>query len=292
MDFQDLQSDRFLRKDASQNDSTKGAQYAALNPAPKQGDDALRKVGRPKGSEEDNGAPNILTGTVIVSCFIQTSALPSRIEMQGNDLTFFDDTYSQNGHVTGDTSRLIFTHGSAKSGEVISQGFIIEKRASAFNTYDNVLALYALPPKLGRQNVLYVGRDGLGDTVRMNYVEITVNHDANSVGQFPNGVFAVGGVTNGGAISSTANILVEHNSFLGIGTNGYSVVIRGTGGGVVTFPNGIFLSPGVRWTFGAGSPESVVTAGIGSLYSNTSGGTSTTLYVKTSGTGNTGWTAK
>lgn len=44
--------------------------------------------------------------------------------------------------------------------------------------------------------------------------------------------------------------------------------------------------------FGTGSPESVVTANTGSLYLRTNGGTSDTLYVKTSGTGNTGWTAK
>lgn len=43
---------------------------------------------------------------------------------------------------------------------------------------------------------------------------------------------------------------------------------------------------------GAGSPEGVITAKIGSLYSRTDGGASTSLYVKTSGTGNTGWTAK
>lgn len=43
---------------------------------------------------------------------------------------------------------------------------------------------------------------------------------------------------------------------------------------------------------GSGSPESSVTASIGSLYLRTDGGTSTTLYVKESGTGNTGWVAK
>lgn len=53
-----------------------------------------------------------------------------------------------------------------------------------------------------------------------------------------------------------------------------------------------FNNTTVSWTYGTGSPEAVVTAGIGSLYSNVSGGVSTTLYVKTSGTGNTGWTAK
>ena len=38
---------------------------------------------------------------------------------------------------------------------------------------------------------------------------------------------------------------------------------------------------------GTGTPEGVVTANVGSLYTNTAGGVSTTLYVKTSGTGNT-----
>ena len=44
--------------------------------------------------------------------------------------------------------------------------------------------------------------------------------------------------------------------------------------------------------FGTGSPEGVLTAGVGSMYLRTDGGAGTTLYVKESGTGNTGWTAK
>jgi hypothetical protein len=43
---------------------------------------------------------------------------------------------------------------------------------------------------------------------------------------------------------------------------------------------------------GSNSPEGVVTAKIGSLYMRTDGGVGTTLYVKESGTGNTGWIAK
>jgi hypothetical protein len=43
---------------------------------------------------------------------------------------------------------------------------------------------------------------------------------------------------------------------------------------------------------GAGSPEGVVTANVGSLWLRTDGGASTTIYVKESGTGNTGWIAK
>ena len=43
---------------------------------------------------------------------------------------------------------------------------------------------------------------------------------------------------------------------------------------------------------GAGTPESAVTAGIGSVWYRNNGGSSTTLYIKESGTSNTGWVAK
>ena len=49
---------------------------------------------------------------------------------------------------------------------------------------------------------------------------------------------------------------------------------------------------GLEWLTGSGSPEGVVTAPVGSMYTRSDGGTSTTLYVKESGTGNTGWVAK
>lgn len=47
----------------------------------------------------------------------------------------------------------------------------------------------------------------------------------------------------------------------------------------------------VSFRSGSGSPEGVVTAVIGSLYSRTDGGTDTAVYRKESGTGNTGWVA-
>jgi hypothetical protein len=43
---------------------------------------------------------------------------------------------------------------------------------------------------------------------------------------------------------------------------------------------------------GNGTPEGVVTASIGAMYRRLDGGASTTLYIKESGTGNTGWVAK
>jgi hypothetical protein len=43
---------------------------------------------------------------------------------------------------------------------------------------------------------------------------------------------------------------------------------------------------------GSGSPEGVVTAPMGAIYHNTLGGANVSIYVKESGTGNTGWVAK
>lgn len=43
---------------------------------------------------------------------------------------------------------------------------------------------------------------------------------------------------------------------------------------------------------GTGSPEGAVTASVGTIFLRSDGGASTTLYVKESGAGNTGWVAK
>lgn len=45
-------------------------------------------------------------------------------------------------------------------------------------------------------------------------------------------------------------------------------------------------------TYGAGTPESAVTADVGSTFHRTDGGAGTSLYVKESGSGNTGWVGK
>jgi hypothetical protein len=98
------------------------------------------------------------------------------------------------------------------------------------------------------------------------------------------------------ASSGTANKSVNlrmigvSSSDIGLGyvydqaTNYYETnpVARYTGG----------TDAGWRIFSGAGTPESNIVGRIGDLYLRTDGSTSTTLYVKTSGTGNTGWTAK
>src|SRR5262249_34680919 len=75
-----------------------------------------------------------------------------------------------------------------------------------------------------------------------------------------------------------------------------------TGSGVAVFGTSPtfttqITSPKVVWSgsvqdlTGSGTPEGNVAAAIGSVYRRTDGGSSTTLYVKESGSGNTGWVA-
>ena len=59
--------------------------------------------------------------------------------------------------------------------------------------------------------------------------------------------------------------------------------VQGAGGGFA-LPAAIFA--------GTGTPEGAQTAVVGSLFMRSDGGANTSLYVKESGTGNTGWVGK
>lgn len=48
----------------------------------------------------------------------------------------------------------------------------------------------------------------------------------------------------------------------------------------------------VRVFIGYGTPEAQITAGVGSVYQRRDGGANTSIYIKETGTGATGWVAK
>lgn len=66
-------------------------------------------------------------------------------------------------------------------------------------------------------------------------------------------------------------------------------VVRAVDAAVIPIHNGTATSPWRIRTAGTGTPEAVVAAPIGSLFTRTDGSTSTTLYVKETGTGAAGW---
>lgn len=104
-----------------------------------------------------------------------------------------------------------------------------------------------------------------------------------------------------GALQEVMNLVArtgtDHGSLLGLSDDDHTQYLPRTGVRTMTGTlqmggQSILMTANVLWRTGTGSPEGVVTADMGSLYTNLSGGASTTLYVKTSGSGNTGWTAK
>lgn len=79
-----------------------------------------------------------------------------------------------------------------------------------------------------------------------------------------------------------------------ITSNEKAVAILGSAGGsynAIQMYNNANVAGGSIMT-GSGTPEGAVSATVGSLFMRTDGGTGTSLYVKESGTGNTGWVAK
>ncbi len=102
--------------------------------------------------------------------------------------------------------------------------------------------------------------------------------------------------------STQPQALQIYNTYTGSGTNFERVLIgwvsnvfqiRPASGGTGTARNAqYYTTTTVFWSSGSGTPEGAVTAPVGSIYTRTDGGASTTLYIKESGTGNTGWVAK
>jgi hypothetical protein len=63
------------------------------------------------------------------------------------------------------------------------------------------------------------------------------------------------------------------------------------GAGQAVFQNGLYLGATTKILTGTSSPEGVVTATVGWVFLRTDGGAGTSVYVKESGSGNTGWVA-
>jgi len=144
--------------------------------------------------------------------------------------------------------------------------------------------------------------------------EGTPGFNANSVAVFQNnGTSADSAILNIVAGSASSGFIAFGNSTddirqaivanmsddslqLRTGNNSTALTIASTAAATfsstVTAAGGFSHTVGPAWKAGAGSPEGVLVAPVGSLYSRTDGGAATSFYVKESGVGNTGWVAK
>lgn len=214
--------------------------------------------------------------------------------------------------------------------DIDNYGFDVSRDASNIivtNLYAERVPLLATAstPALFR-----VGYEGVGSAAITNHLTVTGGF-FNGMGGASGSVFDVDyceGVTAGGffannftnVITTTTN--TRNNSITLMPYSGISWVNNITNLAKVcgVYPNGVIntgaynqsakfanlaatseisaasgfynTSADIAWLAGPGTPEGAVTAPVGSLYSRTDGGAGTSLYVKESGAGNTGWVAK
>lgn len=96
------------------------------------------------------------------------------------------------------------------------------------------------------------------------------------------GEMGMAGTASSGSLAYVVKLLGQNQ--LAVGSDGK---IRART--AVEIGDGVTAGP--KWTTGSGTPEAAVAAPPGSIYTNTAGGVGTTLWVKRTGTGNTGWFA-
>ena len=132
--------------------------------------------------------------------------------------------------------------------------------------------------------------------------DVNIFNPGNNTSLYPMGALRVtGGVPRlemGAGVAAPANFISWNTDFRIAGHwNPNADITYNLGSASLRYTN-VYASnfrPGAgtaTWTSGTGTPEGAVTASIGSLFTRTDGGAVTTLYVKESGAGNTGWVAK
>jgi hypothetical protein len=75
------------------------------------------------------------------------------------------------------------------------------------------------------------------------------------------------------------------------GLNGTVQIVSGINASSTVSAPSLEIAGGLKILSGGGTPNGSITAPPGSIYLNVNGGSGGTMWVKTSGTGNTGWTA-
>jgi hypothetical protein len=226
---------------------------------------------------------------VFVNTFLCTAANANQIVIQaGLEISIFNNIIDQ----TGVGGRAIYIFGS--SGSSISHIKIRDNWLGGGNTASGQCVQVAQGSGLNTNNIWVQGNtftsyDSNTYALTINTVSNywVINNNLYGTGTAPfSGTPFVVAASNNGNVYGNQNFYGTSLPALTTNRFNYPFVVNGS------VQATSFNNSGLTWTTGSGSPEGVVTAAVGSLYTNGGGSALTTLYVKTSGSGNTGWTAK
>jgi hypothetical protein len=166
----------------------------------------------------------------------------------------------------------------------------------------------------GNANNIIVRNVGAGGLLTLRYGDDASYIDVSYVGadslrsdrsfRLPNNVNTQWDqATAAGTVGATQGMSAADNLGIVNSVSAKSIQISQAGAGKIQFitnavervridDTGLLMATAQKWIVVTGTPEGVVTAPVGSLATRTDGGAATTLYIKESGTGNTGWVAK
>lgn len=163
-DLQGMNMNRFLVK-VEQDNGTQSAESMAYMIYNKQSKNFYQS-----NNYDQKDARQIVTGTVITNCFIQTSALPSRVELSGNDAFFYDNSVGGTGSISGDSASIVFVRADQRDGT-----FIMRKRHGVNDDDENVFEMfYQEAAGSSQRNYMFIGRQG--DASQGSYTDEIILH--------------------------------------------------------------------------------------------------------------------
>ena len=181
--------------------------------------------GSTSSGSDESAAPGLLTGTVITACLFRSTDQPNKIEIQNNDMTFYDATNGGGGTVTGDSSSIRFL----KSRNPL-YGFVMTARAGMNNDKETVFELYGLHPEDNLYpNYIYIGRNGRSAiNNETGYIGINANIVSSNPAVAQNGAFNVA-ISIDGVDNLDPNIWAGDSRITGYGAGGTSAYLMGKG---------------------------------------------------------------
>lgn len=230
MNLNDLKLNRFLIKTDSTNVSNSDVSSNTSV------EDYSSNVYRKKNSNnsdanvanENDDAQNVLTGTVISSCFIRTSDRPSRVEISGNDMRLYDDSVGGTGSINGDSSGISFLRSDELPG-----GFVIRERKGKSSNLDNVMELFFNANTPGGHNFIFLGRDGIPTpgSINLDSMSIAIHQRTAEPAGTNNGYFAIQTYFDNDILTPTNNLFIVDSRQIGFAGPGTVGIIMGSGDG-------------------------------------------------------------
>ena len=262
------------------------------------------------GSQSATVGPNynnIYRSTIEFNGVNGSSTTGNVFVQQGNAIKFTDCYFEYGGGIVPTVNILIGDGTYAPTGTIVRNNVFLS--GGATSTISNVngasTMVFGNLETGSVTNFVLNGSASRGLTQFRNRAAAATNLFAGSDGGADSWIMETTAVTgtNFNAMAATTTG-VAFNNIRGFNQD---LVIRARSGGtnIVTFDASdgtdrliisdagvVTIGGGVTIQSGSGTPEGAITAVVGSLYMRTNGGAGTSLYVKESGSGNTGWIGK